>query len=318
MSARDSTAQQLTFRRSRAPQRDPVQRGRRAGRAPRAARRHRAKHRDAASLGAAARCRAPGAVRRRARDRGHRHRGCDPRPWPAAVSGGGPERGQDDGRRLRQAHRAGAPHGACPCARPARWTCERAGGSFVRATHAAARIDRPQEAHLLTARLSAPGGPAAVPFPFLCLLASGGHTILVLAKVCCGSCSAASCRCFRKVHIARGRCCSLWATTSGWEARWTTLSARLSTRWPEISECPGKWMESRHRQGRRWRHWREQVLTLPSPACCAQHASCVTAAVLSPAREYVQATPAQSSHRSRCQCERSRANAPTATSVSLG
>lgn len=40
-----------------------------------------------------------------------------------------------------------------------------------------------QEAHLLTARLSAPGGPDAVPFPFLCLLASGGHTILVLAKV---------------------------------------------------------------------------------------------------------------------------------------
>jgi len=199
---------------------------------------------------------------------------------------------------------------------PARPASARAGASCVRLT--LPRIDRPQEAHLLTARLSAPGGPAAVPFPFLCLLASGGHTILVLAKVCCGSCSAASCRCFRKVHIARGRCCSLWATTSGWEARWTTLSARLSTRWPEISECPGKWMESRHRQGRRWRHWREQVLTLPSPACCAQHASCVTAAVLSPAREYVQATPAQSSHRSRCQCERSRANAPTATSVSLG
>ena len=199
---------------------------------------------------------------------------------------------------------------------PAGPASARAGASCVRLT--LPRIDRPQEAHLLTARLSAPGGPAAVPFPFLCLLASGGHTILVLAKVCCGSCSAASCRCFRKVHIARGRCCSLWATTSGWEARWTTLSARLSTRWPEISECPGKWMESRHRQGRRWRHWREQVLTLPSPACCAQHASCVTAAVLSPAREYVQATPAQSSHRSRCQCERSRANAPTATSVSLG
>jgi hypothetical protein len=200
--------------------------------------------------------------------------------------------------------------------RPAGPASARAGASCVRLT--LPRIDRPQEAHLLTARLSAPGGPAAVPFPFLCLLASGGHTILVLAKVCCGSCSAASCRCFRKVHIARGRCCSLWATTSGWEARWTTRSARLSTRWPEISECPGKWMESRHRQGRRWRHWREQVLTLPSPACCAQHASCVTAAVLSPAREYVQATPAQSSHRSRCQCERSRANAPTATSVSLG
>ena len=40
-----------------------------------------------------------------------------------------------------------------------------------------------QEAHLLTARLCAEGGPDAVPFPFLCLLMSGGHTILVLAKV---------------------------------------------------------------------------------------------------------------------------------------
>ena len=44
-------------------------------------------------------------------------------------------------------------------------------------------VDRSQEAHLLTARLSAPGGPDSVPFPFLCLLASGGHTMLVLAKV---------------------------------------------------------------------------------------------------------------------------------------
>ena len=35
----------------------------------------------------------------------------------------------------------------------------------------------------MTARLCAEGGPDAVPFPFLCLLMSGGHTMLVLAKV---------------------------------------------------------------------------------------------------------------------------------------
>eukprot|EP01047_Picozoa_sp_COSAG01_P057209 COSAG01_NODE_6585_length_3592_cov_3.100487_3_plen_146_part_00 len=34
----------------------------------------------------------------------------------------------------------------------------------------------------MTARLTAPNGPADLPFPFLCLLASGGHTMLVLAK----------------------------------------------------------------------------------------------------------------------------------------
>ena len=38
------------------------------------------------------------------------------------------------------------------------------------------------EAHLLTARLTAPPGTLA--FPYLCLLASGGHTLIILARGC--------------------------------------------------------------------------------------------------------------------------------------
>jgi tRNA A37 threonylcarbamoyltransferase TsaD len=37
------------------------------------------------------------------------------------------------------------------------------------------------EAHALVARMAA-GGPEALPFPFLCLLVSGGHNLLVLVK----------------------------------------------------------------------------------------------------------------------------------------
>lgn len=37
------------------------------------------------------------------------------------------------------------------------------------------------EAHALVARMTA-GGPEALPFPFLCLLVSGGHNLLVLVK----------------------------------------------------------------------------------------------------------------------------------------
>ena len=65
--------------------------------------------------------------------------------------------------------------------------------SCLRAEHVAPS-SLVQEAHLLTARLSAPGGPDAVPFPFLCLLASGGHTILVLAKVRPRPCASRRCR----------------------------------------------------------------------------------------------------------------------------
>lgn len=37
------------------------------------------------------------------------------------------------------------------------------------------------QAHALVARMSA-GGAAQLPFPFLCLLVSGGHNLLVLVK----------------------------------------------------------------------------------------------------------------------------------------
>lgn len=39
----------------------------------------------------------------------------------------------------------------------------------------------PPQAHALVARLAA-GGSEQLPFPFLCLLVSGGHNLLVLVK----------------------------------------------------------------------------------------------------------------------------------------
>ena len=106
----------------------------------------------------------------------------------------------------------------------------------------------------------------------------------------------------------------------GWAARWTMLSARLSTRWLGIWSCRGRWTARSHRPVRRSRRWPRPVIpSLPSSwhrPFSPRRTTSLFVRRLSSGLVLAQGMRAASSRRCRSRCGTSRASGGTATSAS--